>query len=378
MNRKKTVILIVIAFILMFVGVISGDIYFTQKTATYGNMDIPGQISWVIKMQPGIRDTVSNIEYGKFNSHAIKFVSAIFIITFLSIFFKRKYDSIWRRLTQWTAFMIARLGVLRVSGICPKVPRTAFGVFPFLNCQGCEMATGACPIGMIQYSLINKRLPLYMMGVLLLTGTILGRSLCGWLCPYGFIVEFLEKFLFIKKLKQKINIPQKAQLIKYVVLVFIFSAFIWVAPLFCIYICQAANIYGYLPLYLTTGLEAFKESLKGGIALNIFWFHMGSIAVFFIGIMALGGRWFCKYICPLGAFYGLFNYVSIIKVKHIDEKCNNCNACNRICPMEVDLAKKDFTNITGCIMCGKCTKVCHTKARVFTNSLKKESREENK
>lgn len=60
---------------------------------------------------------------------------------------------------------------------------------PGLNCYSCPAAVGACPLGALQNALASTgaRTPAYMLGVLLLTGLMLGRTVCGWLCPMGLL-----------------------------------------------------------------------------------------------------------------------------------------------------------------------------------------------
>ena len=71
-------------------------------------------------------------------------------------------------------------------------------------------------------------------------------------------------------------------------------------------------------------------------------------------------RPFCKYLCPLGAIYGIFNKVSIIRL-HLDEdSCVGCNKCGSVCPMQVEPNK--LPDSMECIRCGKCTDVCPTEA----------------
>ena len=66
---------------------------------------------------------------------------------------------------------------------------------PGLNCYSCPGAVGSCPLGALQSALngSNKRLPFYVIGILLLYGLIFGRTICGWLCPVGFFQELAYK-----------------------------------------------------------------------------------------------------------------------------------------------------------------------------------------
>lgn len=267
-------------------------------------------------------------------------------------------------------FAIARLWVLRVWWICP-IKRTEFWVFPVLNCQSCEMATWWCPIWMIQASLINWRFPYLFLWVIWLFWSLTWRLICWWLCPFWLFLDTFGRILTIKKIKYKIKLKPYLRYIKFWMLAWIFTAFMWTVPLFCIYICQAANIYGYLPYYLTTWLEWYKQMLNWTTFSILFWFHIWSAIFLILWIVVLWWRWFCKFACPLWAFYWLFNYISPIKVIHIDEKCVKCWKCVKTCPMDVDLATKKFADLTDCIQCWICVKTCKINARKWQIGFKK-------
>jgi hypothetical protein len=66
---------------------------------------------------------------------------------------------------------------------------------PGLNCYSCPGAVGACPLGSLQNALAESKtkLPTYILGIILLYSIILGRTICGYLCPMGLIQELLYK-----------------------------------------------------------------------------------------------------------------------------------------------------------------------------------------
>ena len=69
-------------------------------------------------------------------------------------------------------------------------------------------------------------------------------------------------------------------------------------------------------------------------------------------------RPFCKWLCPLGAFYALLNKVSLFQMKVDGNKCVSCGKCARACKMDVDVTKTP--NHTECIRCGMCvTRLSH-------------------
>lgn len=74
-------------------------------------------------------------------------------------------------------------------------------------------------------------------------------------------------------------------------------------------------------------------------------------------------RPFCKWICPLGAFYALLNKVSLFQMKVDKNKCVSCGKCARVCKMDVDVTKTP--NHTECIRCGMCISTCPTDAVQF-------------
>ena len=74
-------------------------------------------------------------------------------------------------------------------------------------------------------------------------------------------------------------------------------------------------------------------------------------------------RPFCKWLCPLGAFYALFNRVSLFQMKVDENKCISCGKCARACKMDVDVTKTP--NHTECIRCGMCVSACPTGAVSF-------------
>ena len=74
---------------------------------------------------------------------------------------------------------------------------------PGLNCYSCPGATGACPIGSLQAVIgsWNFKMAYYVVGFLIFVGALLGRLVCGFLCPFGLIQDLLNKIPFPKKMR---------------------------------------------------------------------------------------------------------------------------------------------------------------------------------
>ena len=135
---------------------------------------------------------------------------------------------------------------------------------PGLNCYSCPAASGACPIGAFQAVVGSSKFSFsyYITGFLILLGVLLGRFICGFLCPFGWFQELLHK-IPTKKLSTKKLKP--LTYLKYVVLlvmVFLLPAFLvndvgMGDPFFCKYLCPQGVLEGAIPLSLAnSGIRA--------------------------------------------------------------------------------------------------------------------------
>lgn len=228
---------------------------------------------------------------------------------------------------------------------------------PGLNCYACPAAVGACPLGALQTALAapgHKGLA-YAVGALLLFGVLLGRFICGWLCPIGLLQDCLHK-IPSKKVKNK---QTWLRYIKYAVLV----VFVIVLPLitlllnglgtpaFCKLVCPSGTAAGVWLLSFSEPLRqsaGFQFLAKLCILLAIL---VGSVFLF---------RPFCKVLCPLGALYGLFNRISLLGLHKDDTLCTNCQKCDAVCPMGALPSR--HIHSAECIRCGKCVTQCPTGA----------------
>jgi len=240
---------------------------------------------------------------------------------------------------------------------------------PGLNCYSCPGAAGSCPIGSMQAVMGAKKYKFsyYVIGTMMFFGVVFARLICGFLCPFGFFQDLLAK-IPSKKLSTKKLKPLRY--IKYVILFGLMLAMTLVLgdkyevvpPIFCKYICPQGILEGAIPLAIK------NPSLRLGLG-SLFNLKL-TILIITIILSIIFYRPFCKWICPLGAFYSLFNKYSLYQMKVDDNKCINCGKCARVCRMDVDI-RKNACDLE-CIRCNDCKKACPTKA-ISSSFRQKES-----
>ena len=274
------------------------------------------------------------------------------------------FQFIWALITNSFAFGFAQGKIYtgKLKTLC----------LPGLNCYSCPGAVASCPIGSLQavISSRNFKFSFYVVGFMVFIGAIFGRFVCGWLCPFGLLQDLLHKIPFPKKIKT-FKGDKLLRNLKYVILL----VFVIILPMclvditglgepwFCKFICPAGTLEGGIPL------TAMNESLRK--ALGFLWAWKFVILVLILVLSVIIYRPFCKYLCPLGGVYSLFNGISVFRLRFDENKCVSCNKCSKVCKMNVDPTKNP--DHTECIRCGLCVEACPTNALTsgFVNQQKK-------
>ena len=235
---------------------------------------------------------------------------------------------------------------------------------PGMNCYACPAAIMSCPIGALQAVLGQKkpRFAFYVLGSLSFLGIMVGRFICGWLCLFGLIQELLY-MVPVPKVTVKEKIDKILRLAKYFLLfgicifavVFIRDKFGLSAPYFCKYICPIGMLEGGIPLLI------LNKAMRAAAGFLYVWKFILLIVIIVLSMII--NRPFCKYICPLGAFYSFFQKVSFLKISVDKDACINCGDCAKICKMQVDPAHNP--NSMECIRCGECINICSKGALKF-------------
>ena len=266
---------------------------------------------------------------------------------------RRRIQLLWAFLTNsyLAGFVQGKIYTGKLKNLC----------VPGLNCYSCPGALGSCPIGALQATIgsRNFKLAFYVSGFLIFAGALVGRFVCGWLCPFGLIQDLLHKIPFPQKIRT-FRGDRLLRRLKYVVLIlfvillpmFLTDILGQGSPWFCKLICPAGTLEGGIPLVL------LSSAMRGAIGWLYAWKNLLLLILILLSVLIY--RPFCKYLCPLGAVYSIFNPLSVFRYRVDEEKCTGCGACARVCKMNCEPTKN--ANDPECIRCGLCKKVCPTNA----------------
>ena len=235
---------------------------------------------------------------------------------------------------------------------------------PGLNCYSCPGAAFACPIGSLQSFLTARRpgFPFYVLGFLLFCGILCGRFICGWLCLFGLLQELLYRVPL-----RKFDVPERADRVlrygKYVSLfvlavllpLLVRNAYGMGTPWFCKLVCPAGTLEGGIPLLL------LNPPMRGAAGFLFSWKVLLLLGFLYVSMKVY--RPFCRYVCPLGAFYALCQRFSLFGLRYEKASCVRCGRCNAVCPMKADPVRNAAD--AECIRCGACVEACPEKALSF-------------
>ncbi len=195
-----------------------------------------------------------------------------------------------------------------------------------------------------------------LLTITLLVSILFRRSFCGFICPFGALQEFfglIGKKIFRKRFIIPAKIDKPLRYLKYVILIItiIFAwktAGLWIDP----YDPWAA--YG----HITEGLSTLTGEYLVAFILLI---------IVIVGSM-LYDRFFCKYLCPMGAVYGIVSKLSPSKIVRNKDKCVNCKICSKSCPVNINVAECDKVTSAECIGCQTCVLSCPKKDALQYNT----------
>jgi polyferredoxin len=167
----------------------------------------------------------------------------------------------------------------------------------------------------------------------LLFAALFGRFFCGKICPFRILQDWLYKIPFSLKIKT-FKGDKILRYLKYVAL---------------------------LPVLIMPFSGDIESAKEQSLLLNLN-FSVSSVIIFAISLLMfiILNKPVCKYLCPFGAIFSIFNLFSPYKYRIAKNKCIDCNKCAKVCNMNIDVHKTP--NHLECIRCGDCKKACPTKA----------------
>jgi len=237
-------------------------------------------------------------------------------------------------------------------------------------------------LDMLQAMIILLIPPLLPLGSIIFFNALFGRIFCGWICPFGFVQDVIH-YLTSSKNFIKSSLHSRLKYIKYIIAVFSILIFIGWAYLDSInQLNSLASTYGrgvalmpytsFSPDATLFGTLLFIFSL-GILPNSIGSFFSSFNAAIFIRYLILilvllacsrVTRFWCRYVCPMGAINATFSTRSALGIYRDVGKCDDCGICNKICPVQIDVVNAKLGRIDSkeCIMCFECVAACHTRA----------------
>jgi len=176
--------------------------------------------------------------------------------------------------------------------------------------------------------------------IALALSVLFGPVICGWVCPLGSVQEWLGS-LGRKIFKKRYNgfVPAKLdkalRYLRYIVLA-------WVS--YMTIVSGTLIFQDYDPYYALFNFWTGEVALAGAAIL---------VATLLLSLFV--ERPFCKYACPYGAFQGIFNLFRVFGIKRKASSCIDCKACDRACPMNIEVSTSLTVRDHQCISCLKCT-----------------------
>ena len=248
-----------------------------------------------------------------------------------------------RRLVQIASALALNAGAfLQLKWLCPQI----------MWCHACPASVVACPIGAIGYYISFALFPIFAVGLLLAIAALVGRLLCGWVCPFGFLQDLLHKIPI-----RKFELPAWTSKIKYVILIVtVFGAAAFLGQKSVLYFCRTCPVATFSAIVPKITQGTFEIT-------SLVQFRLGLLAALIV-LCVMVSRAFCRLICPVAALVAPFNEIAATAVRVDGETCVTCGVCRKVCPMGLEPTKlpggedSDFTTRSECINCIECVGKC--------------------
>lgn len=231
-----------------------------------------------------------------------------------------------------------------------------------------------CPFGAIETLLpyilrgetlkTTNLLNFAMFSGVLAVSLVAGRAFCGWMCPVGAVQEGLANLA--RRLGGEMHhIPGKRTKTRFPTrLPEAFDRPLrWAKYLILLLVIGASTFALYPPLH---GLCPARAVFSFKLTTGLLW----SVLITFLITSLLVERFWCKYLCPLGAVLALFNKISPVNIVSDTSRCNHCGRCDIECAMEIKDVPDDLRNAE-CIRCLECVDICAREGSLTLRILNK-------
>ena len=207
---------------------------------------------------------------------------------------------------------------------------------------------------------------------------LFGRFFCGYLCPLGTLLDLFDNIITIKRPR----FVEKLRRVKFYLLIGLIVASIVGANVIYLFdpLIILTRTYTILLYPLSIFLANISLDLLRPLAEYMGWvtltylhysqpfFHMSlTTGIIFIAIVALNlvtPRFWCRYLCPLGALLSLFSRFGIFK-RVVNNRCNECLKCRELCPMGAIDDDPKKVKVRECLQCRTCKLICPQEAISF-------------
>ena len=252
--------------------------------------------------------------------------------------------------------------------------------YPLTSWIPVDLFLRADPLLALTTTLSSKEFSAQALPAVVLIGVtvLFGRFFCGYICPLGTLLDFFDKIISTKRTR----FVEGLRRLKFYLLIGLIVASLTGANL--IYLCDPLIIltrtYTILLYPLSIFLTNLSLDLLRPLADYLGWvtlaylnysqpfFYMSLITgIIFTGVVALNlitPRFWCRYLCPLGALLSLCSHFGIFK-RVVTNRCNYCLKCKEMCPMGAIDDDPKKVKVRECVQCKTCTLICPQEAISF-------------
>jgi polyferredoxin len=228
----------------------------------------------------------------------------------------------------------------------------------------------------------------FFLSVAMIVATlVLGRVFCGWVCPLGTLNNLVGSMR-----KWKPHTPTRDWYrVKYYLLIFLLISSLFTLqlvgimdPLSLLIRSLSISVYPLINYSFRSLFDSlYTANIRGVVDVSEYIYSLlkkgvlsfqqpffrqsafiGVLFFFILGLNLVEKRFWCRYLCPLGAFLGILSRFSVLK-RSVSEGCTSCGACTSVCQGNASPDRKDEWRDAECFYCWNCDDICPQNAVSF-------------